>query len=184
MYKPIIERFQQIKAEAVQQNQDVLLLVKTDEGYARITENIAVFLEKKDMGPNELPRIKLKFANGQIVIVYGYSDDTITPGTIVSSLGYFTKNCDVLQYSNRCGMTRVYNTAKEIGRVKVEYPYRLGFWELTTPQESTLYQPSTEFKQLEDNIYYFIGDVSTLQEVPKLEEGEIDVTNCGDYFYV
>lgn len=183
MYKPIIERFQQIKAEAVQQNQDVLLLVKTDEGYARITENIAVFLEKKDMGPNELPRLKLKFGNGETFIVYGYSDDTIFPGTVVSSLGFFKKNGEVLQYSNRCGMTRVYNTVKEIGRVKVEYPYRLGFWELTTPQESTIYQPSTEFKQLEDNIFYFVGDVSTLQELAKLEEGEIDATNCGDYFY-
>ena len=66
------------------------------------------------MGPNELPRLKLKFANGQIVIVYGYSDNSITPGTIVSSLGYFKKNGEVLQYSNRCGMRRVYNSFREI----------------------------------------------------------------------
>lgn len=184
MYKPIIERFQQIKAEAVQQNQDVLLLVKTDEGYVRVTENIAVFLEKKDMGPNELPRLKLKFANGQIVIVYGYSDNSITPGTIVSSLGYFKKNGEVLQYSNRCGMRRVYNSFREIGRVKVDDSYKVGFWELTTPQESTIYQPSSEFNQLEDNIFYFVGDVSTLQEVAKLEEGEIDVSQCEDYLVV
>ena len=184
MYKPIIERFQQIKAEAVQQNQDVLLFVKTDEGHVRVTENIAVFLEKKDMGPNELPRVKLKFANGQIVIVYGYSDNSITPGTIVSSLGYFKKNGEVLQYSNRCGMRRVYNSFREIGRVKVDDSYKVGFWELTTPQESTIYQPSSEFNQLEDNIFYFVGDVSTLQEVAKLEEGEIDVSQCEDYFVV
>ena len=167
-YKPAMIKYCLIRNKKIVEGKDVILLSKKDNKYYEVREHIGLLTKiyPKISWSTEVPEVEIKFQGGKSYRIRAYIDSNIEENCFVSIYGIFTPLMNgKLEFTCKGGMTRVFETLGQAGRVNPKYIYRFGIVQLSKPEISTRY-PSTlnDLEILEENILWIYSSKNLEKE--------------------
>lgn len=182
-YKKGLEQFKEIQLEAIKNGKNAVLLAQNNYfSYYAVSENIAHFrriiCQDEETG---ITSIELEFANGKIITTRAYLDKTITPGSFVSTIGYFTDSCQGMSYFCKGGINAIITNAKEFEYFSTSKIYKMGLViNLSKAEESKRYTSDNEIKPLgQTGFYYILESNSPLKDL-KIPTSSINISAVKD----
>lgn len=186
MYKPVLESYFAKRNRNLLEGKDTILLGKVNDKFYRVQEYIGLVTNISmpvGIGP-DIPTVTLRFAGGKQYKVNAYVDNNIQKGNFVSIYGSFNENDNGdLEFTCRCGMTRLFGKLGEAGRVNPKYIYRFGFGELSKVKKSQRFPIDLEgIEVLEENRLWTYssnnieGEVEKIKEMVEEEDTTVDLT--------
>lgn len=182
-YKKGLEQFKEIQLEAIKNGKNAVLLAQNNYfSYYAVNEHKSylrrIICQDEETG---ITSIELEFANGKIVTTRAYLDKTITPGSIISTIGYFTDSCQGMSYFCKGGINAVLENARQLEYFSTSKIYCMGLLiNLSKAEESKRYTSDSEIKPLgQTGFWYILESNSPLKDL-KIPTSSINISAVKD----
>ena len=147
-YKPVLKEYCRRRNRDIMDGKNIVLLAKHNGMFYKVKEYTALVLKiyPKYVYGDEVPILKVMFEGFQICTIRAYIDPKIKDYDFVSIYGIFTRDLITgnLQFQCKCGMVKIFESLPSEKEVKHEYVHRVGFAELSRPEESEKYPLSMD----------------------------------------
>ena len=190
--KPSIETIFRKRNANLLEGRDTVLLAKHQDKFYRVTEYIGLIVKiyPKNTYGSDIPRMIIRFFNGEELLVRAYLDYNVTENSIVSIYGIIVENNGQKEFVCKGGLVRAFGKLSEAGKVDIRRIYRFGYGELSEATLSKRYSNTlTGIEELEkDKLWIYsstnINEIeSTSVDYFETEDSTIDFSQ-GNEFYI